>query len=327
MISDARALQEDFLPREVQHRDSEVNAIARALRPAVRGEPADDVFLHGPSGAGKTCIARHSIERLDSETDVEVGYVNCWNDYTRYRVLYSMLEDVGRTVDVHRRSTPRDVLYDRLRDVDQPYVVALDEVDQLEDPEVLYDVYSLPSVTMVMIANDRSEFLAGLDDRLNSRLVVGEEVRFEPYSVDALVDILGERARLGLYPDAVTESQLRLIADRAAGDARVAIGALRVAARRADSEALDEIPDDYVRDAVPEAETEIRTRTLDSLNEHQRVVYDVVREQGEAEPADVYEAYERRVEAPKTKRTLRNYLSKMAQYDLVDAEGKGRGRV
>lgn len=57
VISDTRALQAEFVPREVEHRDGEVDALTNALDPyhARRGETA---FLFGPSGTGKSCITQ-----------------------------------------------------------------------------------------------------------------------------------------------------------------------------------------------------------------------------------------------------------------------------
>lgn len=79
MITDARVLQPEFIPREVQHRDAEVNYLSSVLDPITHGERADPALLHGPSGAGKTCIAQFLVERLREEVmDINYQYVNCW---------------------------------------------------------------------------------------------------------------------------------------------------------------------------------------------------------------------------------------------------------
>jgi len=60
--------------------------------------------------------------------DVEATYVNCWRNYTRFRTLYQILDDLGATIDIHRQSTPHDELVDRLQQHDGPRtVVILDE--------------------------------------------------------------------------------------------------------------------------------------------------------------------------------------------------------
>lgn len=117
-----------------------------------------------------------------------------------------------------------------------------------------------------------------------------------------------------------------MIAEAAVGDARVAITALREAARQARREGLDVLTRDVIEAAVPEAESEIRQKSVDRLTPHQRVLYDIIRDAGEVEPADLYAAYRDRVDDPKSDRTVRNYLSKMERYNLVRAKGENRGR-
>ncbi|WP_254522447.1 Cdc6/Cdc18 family protein [Natrinema caseinilyticum] len=328
MIVDGRVLREDFVPSEVVHRHDEVNLLSEALEPLLYDGRPDPAFLFGPTGVGKTCIARYTLAQLrEQEPTVRVAYVNCWQEYTRFRVLYSLLESVDRAVDVHR-STPKDELFDRLsRADDGSIVVILDEVDQLEETSALYDLHRLPHVSPVLIANREEELFASFDDRVRSRFHAGTRVRFDRYGTDELAAILAKRAEKALEPDVVTDAQLRTIADAASGDARVGIGILRSAAHRAERQGLGSITAGTLEAAIPDARTAIRRKTVEGLIEHQRVLYDVIAEAGEIEPGDLYEVYERRVEEPKTNRTLRNYLTKMVHYDLIEAVGERRGRT
>lgn len=67
MIRDARVLQVDFVPQEVVYRDSEANHLSNALEPITREEPAETAFLFGPSGTGKTCLAKFIVvDRTDA---------------------------------------------------------------------------------------------------------------------------------------------------------------------------------------------------------------------------------------------------------------------
>ncbi|WP_436347351.1 Cdc6/Cdc18 family protein [Natronorubrum sp. FCH18a] len=328
MIVDDRVLREDFVPSEVVHRHDEVNLLSESLEPLLHGQRADPAFCFGPTGVGKTCIARYTLAQLcEQEPAVEVAYVNCWQEYTRFRVLYSVLEAVGRTIDIHR-STPKDELFGRLRETDdRPIVVILDEVDQLEETAALYDLHRLGHVSLVLIANREEELFAGFDDRVRSRLRAGTRVRFDRYGTDELAAILAERADKALEPGVVSDEQLRTIADAASGDARVGIGILRSAARRATQQGRERVTDDVLEAAIPDARTAIRRKTVEGLIEHQRVLYDIVADVGEIEPGDLYDEYERRVDDPKTNRTLRNYLTKMVHYDLIEAVGERRGRT
>ncbi len=329
MITDARVLQPEFIPREVKHRDAEVNTLSTDLRPITDGHSPDPVFLYGPSGVGKTCIAQFTVERLrQSVVELNHQYVNCWEDYSRFKTLYSLLDGINKTLDVHRQSTPKDVLLDRLRDYDgPPYVVILDEVDQLEDKTLLYDLYRIPNLTMILIANREAELFAPLGDRLNSRLSTSTRINFRPYSNSELTSILSDRVRWGLSSNVIDDDRLQLIADRASGDARVAIGVLRNAALRAQENNLHEIPEHVIRNMVPEAKSEIQQKTIDRLTTHQRVLYDLISEYGEIDPQTLYDEYQTRVEDPKTNRMVRNYLTKLAHYNLIEADGNTKSRV
>jgi orc1/cdc6 family replication initiation protein len=326
VIRNARVLQDDFLPKEVVHRHAQMNRLAAALEPVVEGDKPQDAILTGPSGAGKTCIAQFSLDKLQEQLlAVETQYVDCWQHSKRFRMLYKVLEGVGTTYDIHR-TTPHDEMLERLERLDTPYIVILDEVDQLEDKGVLRELYAIPQITMVLIANREEDVIGPLDERLRSRLRSSERVHFDAYTTDELVSILSDRVRWGLDPDCITAAQLETIAEAAAGDARDAISILRSAARRAERDGADEITDDCIEEAIPAARAEIRQKNVEKLNEHQRILYSLVCDAGEISPGTLYSRYRTSVEEPRTKRTCRSYLSKLQRYNLVGASGEGRSR-
>lgn len=329
IIQDARVLQDEFIPAEVRHRDGEMNALSRALDPIMWDEAGETALLVGPSGSGKTCLARFAVERLAEATTITHQYVNCWQDYTRFRALYRITEAIGATVGVHRGAATTDSLLYRLEEYDGPeLVVVLDEVDQLHDEAVLADLYRTRGVSMLLIANHEDDFFARLGERLVSRLRGSVRVRFEKYDLDELVAILADRVQWGLAEGVVEHDHLRAIADAAAGDARVAISVLRNAARQAAATADGEMTMAMVEAAIPEAKADIRQKHIDQLQPHQRAVYEVVDEsEGAIAPADLYERYRERVDESRANRTVRKYLSKLEHYNLVVKDGEGRNRT
>lgn len=328
MITNARVLQPEFVPGDVAHRDAAVSHLSDILTRAVEQQGTETGFVYGPTGSGKTCISRFVVDQLHQNyIDVTSQYVNCWEDYTRFKALYRILEGIDCTLNIHRQSTPRDELLQRLRDYDgPPYIVILDEVDQLEDTDLLYDLYRNRSVSLILIANSEEEVFSVVDDRVHSRLQTCDRIRFDRYRLDELVTILEDRARMGLRPEAVDTDVLSEIADAAAGDARVAIGALRNAAKLADDRGEQTITRDLVSEAVPEAKAEITQTNLDRLTDDQRLLFDIITDAGTITPGDLYDRYESQADDPKTQRMVRNYLKKMARYDLIEAIGENRGR-
>lgn len=327
MITDSRVLETDYVPRDIVHRDHELNTLASALRPLTNGDRAETALLSGPTGVGKICTARYVVDQLEETvTGVDVQYVNCWEHYSRFKVLYQLLDGLDKTIDIHRQSTPTDVLLDRLKDHTTPYVAICDEADQLEDKGVLYDLYRIPTLELILIANHDDEFLRMLPDRVTSRLQTSTRIQFNPYTNDELVSILTDRVKWGLRDGVITDTQLHSIADAAAGDARVAIGTLRTAARRADQQNHDSIADKLIKEAVSDAKAEIKQKTVEQLTPHQTIIYNIIADSGEITPGELYEQYREQASNPRSKRMMRNYLTKLCHYNLIEAEGKNRGR-
>jgi orc1/cdc6 family replication initiation protein len=327
MIHDARVLEDDFLPQEVVHRHDEMNHLSAALEPAVEGERPEDVLIEGPSGAGKTCIARYAVTELEREVlDIETQYIDCWQHSNHFRILYKILEGVSTTYDIHR-STPRDEMIERLEAIDQPYIIILDEADQVEDPDLLRELYGIPAISMILIANRERDIVGTLDERLQSRLRSATTIHFDQYTDAELEAILADRIEWGLQPEAISETQVEHIASAAAGDARDAIGILRSAARNAEHAGSDTIHDTHIETAIPEARATIRQKSLEKLTDHQRVVYDILDDSGPLSPQELYAEYQSAVDDPRTKRTLTNYLGKLDQYNLIEAEGRGPSRT
>lgn len=329
MITDARVLRQEFVPGDLEHRDAETTHLSETLAPIADGETPETVIMHGPSGVGKTCVAKYMGDQLRQEVlDAEFQYVNCWQHYSRYRALHRILEGLGQTLDIHRQSTPRDELFERLRQYDGlPCVVVLDEVDQLEDTRLLYHLHELPQFSMILIANREEAILRAVDERLTSRLTGSERIRFDAYHEDELVSIMTARVRWGLVENAIQDAQLRRIADAAAGDARIALSILRSAARRANRACDEQITDEQIETAIPAGRDEVRQKSIDTLIHHQRVLYRIIEEHGEIEPSSLYNAYREHVGEPKSDRTVRNYLTKMVHYNLIIADGTSRDRI
>ena len=327
MIQDARVLQDDHLPQEVVHRHGEMSQLGGALEPVVDGDRPQHALLTGPSGAGKTCIARATLDRLQEQVlDVHIAHVDCWLHTSDFRVLYKLLESIGTTYDIHRTS-PLDKLIQRLEDIEKPYLIILDEADQLDDLSLLRRLYAIPQITMILITNRERDLLDPLDSRLQSRLRSTEHVTFDKYTDEELLAILTDRVEWGLEHDAATEDQLQRMTEASYGNARDAIGILRSAARRAERDNSTHIRDEDIDVAIPEARSELRQKSLNRLSSHQLAIYQVLRDDDELMPKEIFTRYKQRIDDPKSKRTVRKYLGKLEQYNLVESGGRGPSRV
>lgn len=327
VIEDARVLREEFIPREMVHRDSQMQEIKRNLEPLLEDGSPRNMLLYGPPGTGKTTMASYVVDELQKHSSQIVsGEVNCWSYPSRFKVYYNLLKDLGVNL-IHRTGTPTDELVDKFKEKvsDRNAVIVLDEVDQVEEERILYDFSREPEAGLVMIANKETA-LYDVDDRIRSSLEGTKEIHFPEYSTEELVDILEDRAEWGLHPDSVEAALLHRIANRADGDARVAINTLRIAAEEAESRGLDSVTPEVVEESIPEAEKQNKSKSVDKLNPHQKALYDIIQQEEEVKPSELYEQYREKVDEPKVERTLRKYLKKMDHYRLIETEGEGRWR-
>jgi len=329
MIEDARVFEEGFVPRDLKHRDAEASRLEQALSPVVDGDPGSDAYLFGSPGTGKTTVAKYLFETLGRAAPaVDSQYVNCWRHSTRYGLLYRLTQGLTGAIDLHRTSTPADELADRLEASDGQQVAILDEVDRLGDPAVLYDLYHVPTLTLVLIANRETALFADLPERVASRLRVGYRIAFDAYDVVELVDILQARVRAGLTPGAIDDRRVERIARSADGDARIAIAGLRTAARMASDRRLERITDDVLDEAIPRAGDTPTGPGSEELDEHRQVLLDVLRDaETGVQPKRLYSAYADRLgEDARSRRTVQKYLKELVRAGAVRESGASQSR-
>jgi Cdc6-like AAA superfamily ATPase len=331
MITNPQVFRDDHLPRELKHREGEVEALSRTLDPALASQPADDVLLAGPSGVGKTALARHTLGKLDQFATVAHTHIPCLGETTA-DVLQTALKDYPS-----QHTTPSDASIDDLRTslretIDQPYLLVLDEADSLPETDLLDVLSDLSHVSFVAVVHDPQRWLARAPETVRRR--VSGPIRLGRYRVDELSSILRARANVGLRPNTVTNDQLRAIADEVAGVARSGIQVLRSAAEIAFDRDHARIRDGDIDDAYERAQHRIRQSNLYSLTIHHHVLYGLLHEAGELPAGELHDRYDVREDIylgrermPIGRRARRNKLAKLTEYELIEFEGDPQNRV
>lgn len=78
VFSDERALLHEYAPAEILYRGDEMRAFDRSMQGVARGSRPENLFVYGPTGTGKTTVARRVLSELAEYTDRAVPvYVNC----------------------------------------------------------------------------------------------------------------------------------------------------------------------------------------------------------------------------------------------------------
>lgn len=284
IFKDERVLSPDFIPEMLPHRDSQINSLVYALKPLVEGGKANNVFVFGPPGAGKTATLKYVVNQLkEFSARVRPVYLNCYGYNTRQSVLSELTRIVERPVPARGMSTSE--LYQKvlegLKFANFVPVLVFDEFDQLmenDGNELMYDILRIPEngrvgVPVILISNDTS-IPSRLDARVRSSFS-HETVEFNPYSPSQLKDIIRERAALALVPNALSTEALHLIAGHASkrgGDCRVAIETLRKAARNAERSNASQISEEHVRAAFEDTETHAVQKSIPYLSDSHKMV-------------------------------------------------------
>lgn len=129
-----------------------------------------------------------------------------------------------------------------------------------------------------------------------------------------------------------SEQTLRQIAEIASGDARVAIRTLQAAAQLAENEKLDAICVDSLERQWDNAKQAKLDYLLATLTEDHRILYQIVKRQGQILSGDLWQEYLRHCEAVRRKplapRTFSDYVNRLAQTGLIVSErARLKGKV
>jgi cell division control protein 6 len=344
VFRDEHVFEIDYVPEAFLHRETQMQQLQYALRPAVRGSRPLNVFAQGPPGTGKTTAIQKLFDELAMQSGVRSTHVNCQVDGTRYAVFSRLFEAVFEyeppSSGISFKKLFRQ-LTEKLVDDDETLVVALDDVNYLfyagEASDTLYSLLRAHEIQpgarigVIIVSSDPAlEAIEELDGRVQS-VFRPEEVYFPVYDKPEIADILGERVKRGFHEGAVGTDTLDRAAERTAesGDLRVGIDLLRRAGLNAEMRASREVSVDDVEDAYEAAKYVHLSRSLRTLSDSEQALVEVLVEHSGERAGDVYEAFHDRTDLGYTRYS--EVVNKLDQLDIIDAtyttvEGRGRSR-
>jgi cell division control protein 6 len=331
MITDARALRPEFIPRDMVHRQGAIDHMVAVLDPHLWSSTSDNISIFGPSGAGKTTLAKYVLRKMEgSRLDYRWGYVNCMSESSKIGALHQLLRDCRLGQDIRRSGTPASEYFERIREFDGELVFVLDEVDVLDEPKLIPALSDMEDVCLITICIDQDELHANLRDqeRVRSRLRAAETITLDKYTYSQLSDILWYRVDHGLDAARVQDEAVEYIADIAAGDARLGIAFLRRAARHVGNGAGEDLTVDVVQEVSDDAQADLRARRIRYLGTHKRVLYDLIKARGcdGIRAGELHQEYQNHVQSPKVRRTVRRYLDSLERYELIEPVGSTSDR-
>jgi orc1/cdc6 family replication initiation protein len=313
-------LTEAFVPTRLLHREGQLRELERCLKPALRKKSIENVFLIGPSGTGKTTLAKWILESHFKEIS---AYVNCWKYKSSHEVLKEIL--LSFQIPVHGREST-GALVKKLENLlkKKKIIVCLDEVDQLNNFNVLYIL--VRNGCGLILASTHYHALINLSSRIKSSLAL-TEIEFPAYKPDELFDILKDRVKFSFRPGTLKQELIKIVSIAAEGDARVGLEILRRAGKKAEDRGLQKVTIEEIKQAIKEARKTKVSFIVSKLSEHQRVIYEILARKKRMPSGLLYREYRKMVPKPVVDRAYRNYMKELVQLGLVKAEGAGRWKV
>jgi cell division control protein 6 len=345
VFRDEHVFEIDYVPETFLHRETQMENLKYALRPAVRGSRPLNVVARGPPGTGKTTAVQKLFGELRAQTDVQAVRVNCQVNSTRYSVFSRLFEGVFEYEPPSSGISFKKLfsqVTDRLVGRDEVLAVALDDVNYLfyegEASDTLYSLLRAHEeqggarIGVICISSDLDlDVIESLDTRVQS-VFRPEDVYFPKYDQPEVVDILDERVERGFHDGVVGPPVL----DRAAqfteeqgGDLRVGIDLLHRAGLNAEMRASREIELVDVEQAYDESKYVHLSRRLQELSESERVLLSVIAEHDGERAGEIYDAFNDESGLGYTRYS--EVINKLDQLDIIDAtyadvEGRGRTR-
>ena len=360
LFKNKKALQSHYTPKNVPHREEQIELLAGILVPALRGEKPSNVFIYGKSGSGKTLCVKYvsnNMMKIAKEKNIPLSifYLNCKMKRvadTEYRLVAQLAREFG--IEVPATGLPTDEIYkvfiNELEKKSIQLVIVLDEIDQLvtkTGDEILYNFTRLDSelnnsqVSLIGISNDLV-FTDNLDPRVKSSLSE-EELVFPPYNAIQLQKILRQRAKIGFKDGVLDEGVIEKCAAYAArehGDARRALELLRVAGELAERNNKIQVTTDFIDNAEEKIE---RDKVLDIVTTQPKqfklTLYSVFHSVNNGANAnkkkpvftsDIYELYKdscfKTGIKPLTQRRVSDIIAELDMLGIINAKVISKGR-
>ena len=357
LFVDKEVLRHDFRPKNLPHRQNEIEKLSFNLVEALNGHIPSNMTLYGVTGAGKTAVTSYVCDELEAKgreinRPVQSIMVNCRQIDTQYRVLSHLGNSLLESHEIDEipfTGWPTDRVFGELvRRMDKRggvFVIILDEIDHLvrkAGDDLLYNLTSINAslksarACVIGISNDL-KFTDFLDPRVRSRLGQSDVV-FNPYDAMQLQNILRQRAQGALVEGALDDSVIALCAAIAAqehGDARCALDLLRVSTEKAEQEGVEVVEQNHVRIAQAQIESDQVTPVIRTLPTQQKLVLAsvLINENNglrNIQTGEVYHIYKQACshidQQFLTARRISGIISNLDMLGLVTAKTISRGR-
>ena len=338
LFQNINAFDPDYVPPNYNFRDTQMEAMAMSIRPAMRGgQPSNAVVLGSPA-TGKTTAMRKVFELVEKNTEkVVCVYINCQIHTTRFGIFSQIYKKIfGHTPP--ETGVPFSRIYDQimkeLQKNGKSLVVALDDINYLFQSKnankVVYDLLrayeEYPGVrsSIFAILSDL-EFKYAFDKNVNT-VFIPQEITFPLYTYSQIEDILRDRIKAGFFPNVMNDDILEQISMYTFenGDLRVGINLLRSCGNIAEADASREITQEHFDKAIDSLVSVNVSETLKSLNDTEMSILKMIADnEGMYNAGELSELFKQKTGSSYA--SFNRALDKLEFVRLIDTKYTGKG--
>ena len=338
LFQNINAFDPDYMPQNYNFRDTQMEAMAMSIRPAIRGGQPSNAIVLGSPATGKTTAIRKVFELVEKTTEkVVCVYINCQLHTTRFGIFSQIYKKMFGHIPPET-GVPFSRIYDQimkdLQKNEKSLVIALDDVNYLFQSKnankVFYDMLrayeEYPGVkTAIFAILSDLEFKYAFDKNVNT-VFIPQEINFPLYSYSEIEEILRNRAKAGFYPNVLSDEVLEQIAmyTYENGDLRIGINLLKSCGNIAEADASREILEKHYEKAIDSLVSVNIERTIDSLNDTEKALLKIIADyDGVYTAGELFELFEDKTGARRS--SFNRTLDKLEFVRLIDTKFTGKG--
>ncbi len=294
LVKNEIALDYSYIPKIVPYRESQMKAIAAAIKPLFQNRNARNVFIYGLPGVGKTVAVKHILQELEEQSEeITPFYINCWQKNTSFKILLEMCDIIGyRFVQNKRTEELFAVVKQYVNTSERAAVFVFDEADKIEDMDFIYNILEeVFRKSVILVANYR-EYVVELDERIRSRLTA-EMLEFKAYNLSETRGVLKQRMDYSFAAGVWEADAFETVAQKTAAilDIRTGLYLMKEAALAAEARSSRKITSVDVAIAVKKLD-EFSVKRTDELDDDSKKMLEIVKENSGQKIGDVYKAYQ-----------------------------------
>jgi len=338
LFKDPSVLEPDYLPEYFPHRESQLNALKFALKPALRGMRPLNCLLVGPPGTGKTSAVMKVFREVEAHASgVVTVKVNCQLDSTRFAVMsriYRKLFGISPPNSGIAFRKIFETVVNFLVSSEKVLLVALDDLNYLcyegHANEVMYSLlraheqYPGAKIGVIGIVNDASDLYC-LDSRVNS-VFLPEDIPFPRYESAEILDILKDRVKYGFYPKVISDELLELIVSyvERTGDLRVGIDLLKRSGFNAERRGSRTISSEDVEKVYEASKLLHLCRGISLLSDPEKRLLELIARKGEIQAGELYKSFHELTQLGYTR--FYGIVNRLQVLNYIDADFTGKGQ-